>query len=260
VRKAELRLVQIKDFRYEFRLDVEVDESEAKYGYLWGRGNIYTSKSFTGNTTIGYEQDFLERFSKEQFYVAYTNPLRYNTDFKTTFQRVYAKTIDTYKVLFDNVDNRFNPLYIKYNPKSDIVVNNVLFRINEITSIETNTIRVEDNTPVLLECNIYLGDRQELNAEVYKNLQISMNPIGVNRRIAIPVGSGNPTTVSLNQLAPLIAGAIEDDLVFEELLNKPFYVFVQGEDLDGKRIGTYAEVTLTDLMERKIIIIELEKE
>lgn len=259
VTKAELSLVQIKGFRYEFRLELEVQESEMKFGYLWSPNGQYTSKSFEGNSTIGYEENFLKRFSKEPFFVAPTNPLTFNKDYQARIERVYAHTIDSYKTSFENSDNRDNPLYIKYNPKSDVVIDNVLFRINQITNIETNLVRVEDTTPTLIECDLVIDEGKTLSPDTYQSLQFSIRLEGNRLGIDVPMTARNPMTISLNQLAPLVASG-DDDIKLEELLNRPLSILILGTDGTNGRVGALAEITLSNLTETNKLTVELERE
>ncbi len=264
VKKVELKLNHIKDFRYEFKLDVDVDESSKEYGFIWGPINYqYEPISYGRGLSYAYEAAFLEKFASEEFYVARTNPLIFNTDYQANIKRVYAKTIDAFDLDFEIAENRFNPLYLKYNPLCDVVIENAVFRIYEMTNIKTNVVRVEDTTPILMECNIYTESGSDLSAETYQNLRFNVSfADDRNPSTYIPMNINNPTTISLNQLSYLLNWSSNEDLDldFNDLLNRPLRLWILGTDTDGRRVGALQDVTLTDLAETKKLTIRLEKE
>ncbi len=262
VKKANLVLNQIKDFRYEFKLDIEVEEPSSDYGFIWGPTNYYNNPiSYGRGLSYAYEPTFFKKIANNEFYVARTNPLLYNTDYYSTVKRTSASTIDALKLDSKVFDNKFNPLYIKHNPEIDIVNDKFIYRIYETVSIQTNTVRVEDSTSLLMKCNIYSDSGTELNEETYKNLRFNIS--FANERTPsfdISMGKTNPTTISLNQLSYLLNWGSNDDLDFNELLNRPFTLWIQGEDTDGRRVGYLEDFTLNNLSSTKELTINLLKE
>jgi hypothetical protein len=263
VERAKLELVKLNEFNYEFKLSVEPKIATTEHGFIWGPDyNLYDLIRNGKYGSYANELDFLDRYSDKEFYVARTNPLLFNKDYQVTISRVYREMIDALKQDVIVLENAYNPLYIKYNPAIDVVTDNTIFRVFQVTEIKTNTVRVEDTTPILIECEILNENGEEFIQEIYQNLTFSLEFTDVNDpSMGIPMGESNPTTISQNQL--LYAHSFRnngEDINIADVLNRPIQILIKGEDGNGGGVWALVDFTLTDLAETRKLTIELERE